>query len=186
LKEAVPLNRYVVFFALALGICAADLVSKSWMFARLGMPESPIWWIWDGEFGFGTSLNEGALFSIGWGLWPLFSALAAGAAIGIFIWLFPFGAAKDWLLTIALGLVTAGILGNLYDRLGLHGLVWPAGFGHQTGTTAHAVRDFIRVMIGNWQWPTFNLADSALVCGATLLAWHAIFTKAEEKAPKEE
>ena len=36
-------------------------------------------------------------------------------------------------------------------------------------TPVHAVRDFIQVMIGRWPWPTFNLADSLLVCGAGLL-----------------
>jgi signal peptidase II len=175
LKQAVPLSRYLVFFALALGVCAADLASKTWMFDRLGLPGygSRTWWLWEGVFGFQTSLNEGALFGMGQGLWFIFAALAVGAALGIFVWLFLAGAAKDWLLTVALGFVTAGILGNLYDRFGFPGLIWPPGFGHPPNTPVHAVRDFIHVMIGNWPWPTFNLADSSLVCGAALLAWHA-------------
>ena len=43
------------------------------MFARLGMPgpDSRTWWLWDGVFGFQTSLNEGALFGMGQGLWPV-------------------------------------------------------------------------------------------------------------------
>ena len=52
---------------------------------------------------------------------------------------------------------------------GFPGLSWPPGFGHPAGTPVHAVRDFILVMIGGWPWPTFNLADSSLVCGAALL-----------------
>ena len=48
----------------------------------------------------------------------------------------------------ALALVTAGILGNLYDRLGLPGLAWPAGWPEHHGESVHAVRDFILVMIG--------------------------------------
>ncbi len=43
----------------------------------------------------------------------------------------------------------------------------------------HKVRDFILLMIGTWRWPTFNLADSALVCGAVLLLWHAFASKPE-------
>ena len=172
MKPAVPLSRYLVFFALAIGVCAADLASKSWIFANypLGMKPS---WIWKDVFGIQTNLNGGALFGMGQGLWPLFAALSVGAAIGIFLWLFAAGAACDRLLTVALGLVTGGILGNLYDRLGLHGLNWP------NGQPAHAVRDFILVMIGPWPWPTFNLADSALVCGAILLVWHVLFVKTE-------
>ena len=91
---------------------------------------------------------------------------------------FAAGAARDWLLTVALAIVTVGILGNLYDRLGLPGLVWNNAYpGHQPGDPVYAVRDFILVMIGRWPWPTFNLADSSLVCGAALLMWHALFTK---------
>jgi signal peptidase II len=182
LKQAVPLSRYVVFFSLALAVCAADLATKAWMFNHFGLPHSnPTWWLWKDVFGFQTSLNEGALFGLGQGLWPLFAALSVGAAVAIFIWLFPVGAAQDWLLTIALAFVTGGILGNLYDRLGLPALVWPAGFGHTPGEPVHAVRDFALLMIGHLHWPNFNLADSSLVCGAALLAFHAFFT-----TPKDE
>ena len=124
MKQAVPLSRYLVFFALAAGGlrrrsghqdagCSPTSACRS--------TAGPPWWLWNGVFGFQTSLNEGALFGMGQGLWPLFAALSVGAAVGIVVWLFPAGAARDWLLTIALALVTAGILGNLYDRLGLPG-----------------------------------------------------------------
>ncbi len=183
MKQAVPFNRYLTFFALAIGVCLADLGAKAWMFAnpRLPLGGKP-WWLWNGVFGFQTTLNEGALFGMGQGLWPLFAALSIGAAIGIIIWLFPAGA-RDWLLTVALAFVTGGILGNLYDRVGLPGLTWPAGFGHPVGAPVHAVRDYIHVMIGRWPWPTFNLADSALVCGAALLVFHAFFSKSDCSSP---
>ena len=51
--------------------------------------------------------------------------------------------------------------------------------------SVHAVRDFIHVMIGRWPWPTFNLADSSLVCGAAMLVWHAFFVKPEAKPESE-
>ncbi len=182
MKQAVPFNRYIVFLALAIGITVADLASKAWMFDNLPLGDAP-WWLWHGVFGFQTNLNEGALFGIGQGFWPLFAALSVGAAIGILIWLFPVGAAKDWLLTVALGCVMAGILGNLYDRLGIPGLTWPAGnfAGHAPGAPVHAVRDFIHVLIFGWPWPTFNIADSSLVCGAGLLVFHAFWTKPPEE-----
>ena len=44
---------------------------------------------------------------------------------------------------------------------------------HTPGDPVYAVRDWIHVMIGTWPWPTFNIADSLLVCGAILLVWHA-------------
>lgn len=182
MKQAVPLSRYLVFFCLALGVCAADLATKTWMFAHLGMPslDGRTWWLWEGVFGFQTSLNEGALFGMGQGFWPVFSVLSIVAAVAIGVWLFAFRAAHDWLLTVALAFVTGGILGNLYDRLGLPGLVWrDAHRGHLPDETVHAVRDFILMQIDPWVWPTYNLADSSLVCGAALLVCHAFFAKGE-------
>jgi len=173
LKPSVPLSRCLVFFFTAAAVCAADLASKSWMFAHLSPGE--IRWLWPGVFGFQVSLNEGALFGMGQGLWPLFAALSVAAAAAILIWLFAVGAARDWLLNIALALITAGIVGNLYDRLGLPGLTWP------DGAPVHAGRDFILMMIGPWHWPNYNVADSALVCGAGLLILHAILTHKSDR-----
>src|SRR5207249_1517270 len=109
---------------------------------------------------------------LGGGWTALFAVLSIAAAIAIIYWLFVRGAALDWLLTVALGAVTGGILGNLYDRLALHGLVWPPP-DPRAGRPVHAVRDWILVQASDqWRWPNFNVADSMLVCGAALLMWH--------------
>jgi signal peptidase II len=97
----------------------------------------------------------------------LFAGLSVAAALGILYWLFVTGAAVDRLLTVALGAVMAGILGNLYDRLGL----W--SMPGNPAQRYYAVRDWILVQYPPWTWPNFNLADSFLVCGAALLMWHA-------------
>ena len=179
MKRAVPPSRYIVFFALAIGFCAVDLWTKSLAFRLLDWPDPRPYWLWEGVFGFQTSLNTGGLFGLGQGFSLVLAALSICAAIGILIWLFPCGAAKDWLLTIALGLITAGIVGNLYDRLGLPGLAWPAGYpGQQSGSTVHAVRDFILMIeVGDWHWPNYNVADCSLVAGAAILAWQALFPR---------
>lgn len=179
-----PLSRPAAFLAIAIFGAWADLAVKSWMFARLGMPGGNVWWIWRDVFGFQTSLNQGALFGLGQGLALGFAALSVLAALGILYWLFIHGAARDWLLTVSLALITAGICGNLYDRLGLHGLVWPVG-GEHAGQAAYAVRDYILVMIGSRPWPNFNLADTFLVCGAALLVWQSIF-HGDPNAPQAE
>jgi signal peptidase II len=180
--SAVPYSRYLVFLAIAACGCVLDLSTKSWIFRRLSAPwieeghaSPPIWLI--GEvFGLETSLNEGALFGIGQGQGLVFAAISFVAVIGILYWLFVARAAHDLHLTIALGFVLAGILGNLYDRIGLHGLTWAAGVhGHQAGDRVYAVRDWLHFKIDavGFDWPIFNLADSCLVCGAILLIWHA-------------
>lgn len=183
----VPRSRYLVFLSLALFGCLLDLSTKSWIFGRLGLPgEQGVWWLWQDVFGLQTSLNEGALFGIGQGSVNFFSVMSVAAAIAIFLWLFAAGAARDWLVTIACGLICAGILGNLYDRLGMPGLFWNYANPplHEMGEPVYAVRDWLLVMIGSWPWPTFNLADSMLVAGASLIIIHVIWfdTSADQKA----
>jgi len=179
--RTVPANRYFVFFSIVIGGCLADLATKYLVFDRLGMPGmKPARWLIPHVLAFQTSLNEGGLFGMGQGMVPMLAALSIAAAVGILVWLFYLAAAADRLLTVALACVTAGICGNLYDRLGLHGLKWPLGDPlHQPGEQVYAVRDWILVMIGPVHWPNFNIADSLLVCGAALLLWHACFFKAE-------
>jgi signal peptidase II len=182
--KAVPASRYVIFLWLALGGCTLDLYSKSWMFRRLDLPPGPTWWIWPDVLGFQTNLNDGALFGMGQGMTRVFALLSLVAAIGIVYWLFRAGAALSRFLTAALGCITAGILGNLYDRLGLPGLVWrTSNQYHTAGDPVYAVRDWVLVMIGRYPWPTFNVADSLLVCGALLLVWHALRPRPREEPP---
>lgn len=64
---------------------------------------------------------------------------------------------------VGLSLILGGALGNLWDRL-LNG----------------RVVDFLLVYIGSYQWPAFNVADSAIVVGAGLLVFEILFTKAPE------
>ena len=186
--RAVPLNRYLIYGAIACAGCLTDLATKRWIFDKLRMPGWRTLWLWEGVFGLQTSLNEGALFGMGQGRVAVFAILSVAALVGVLLWLFVAGAARDRLLTVALGCVTAGILGNLYDRLGLPSLHWNfANEYHALGEPVYAVRDWILVMIGPWRWPNFNIADPLLVSGAALLAWHAFRThKAEEPAGNDE
>ncbi len=135
---------------------------------------SHLWWLVEGRLGVQTSVNTGALFGMAPGYWWVFATLSFVAIIGIFTWLFVFRAAHDRWLTVALGSITGGILGNLHDRLGL----WDS-----TGLRPefqHGVRDWIlfvwpevKLQMFN-PWPNFNIADSLLVTGAIMLVVHAL------------
>jgi len=172
--QRIPTNRYALFLLPAIVGCAADLATKAWMFSCPQLRAGEIYWLWAEHVGFQLSWNEGALFGMGQGKVWLFAALSVVAAVAIPIWLFRFGAARDAWLTFALGCVMAGVLGNLYDRLGLHGEVWP-GLGERAGEPAYAVRDWILWQINDdWRWPNFNIADSLLVVGAAVLFVHAL------------
>jgi signal peptidase II len=106
----------------------------------------------------------------------LFAALSVLAGCAIPLWLFYWRAARDLWLTVALGAVMGGLLGNLYDRLGLPDRLWP-GRGAEVGQPVHAVRDWILVQWNDqWRWPNFNVADSLLVVGAAALMFHAMWT----------
>ena len=174
---AVPRNRYLAFFTVAVLGFLADLWTKSWIFDVMGPPTvaggSPVWWLWEDRLGFQTSLNEGALFGMGQGGAWVFASLSVVAAICVVVWFCRGGAAGSLWLTVALGAITAGILGNLYDRLSLHGYRWEHIWPGRSGPI-HAVRDWILVMIGDYHWPNFNIADSLLVTGAIMLVWHGL------------
>ena len=122
--ERPSLGRYALFFLPAIIGLAADLITKSYMFANYfsveraeqSFPQAQHWWV-EGVFGIQTSTNPGALFGIGRGYSWLFAIFSIVAVIGIFLWLFRFGGIKDRWLTCAMGLVTGGIFGNLYDCL---------------------------------------------------------------------
>jgi len=71
---------------------------------------------------------------------------------------------------VGLSLIMGGALGNLWDRLARGRVV-----------------DFLLVYVKQYQWPVFNLADSAIVVGAGLLILEILFAKShvhEELQPK--
>ena len=169
-------KRFVLFFCVAALTLLADLVSKSVIFSSFFDPaqdfQMPHFWV-DGMFGIQTSTNPGALFGMGSGYSWLFAILSLIALAGIMLWLFVFGAAYDLFLTLTLGLISGGIMGNLYDRLG-----WGALPSYPESIRTN-VRDWILFRLEGVPffdpWPNFNLADCWLVCGAALLFFHALF-----------
>lgn len=104
-------------------------------------------------------VNQGALF--GWlQKWGVhantgFAVVSLVAALVIIFWGSLRSTAGDRNLCISLGLILAGTLGNLYDRVMFGG-----------------VRDFLHWHYGV-NWPVFNLADCCLVIGAGLLLLQA-------------
>ena len=62
---------------------------------------------------------------------------------------------------IGLSLILGGAIGNLWDRL-----------------FSGRVVDFLLFYVGQYQWPAFNVADTAIVVGAGLLVIEILFTKA--------
>lgn len=67
-------------------------------------------------------------------------------------WLLATGRAGGWLGQCGLALILGGAAGNVLDRL-----------------VRHSVTDFIDFHLGRYHWYTFNIADSAIVIGASLV-----------------
>jgi signal peptidase II len=165
-----PAKGWPMFLAVVVAAAAADLLSKQWIFARLGMPgESPAIGIIPGLLSLETNLNEGALFGMGQGMGVVFATVSVAAIVGILALVSRPSTRSDRWILLALGLIVGGIIGNLYDRLGLPGLTWHAPLARE-GDPVLAVRDWIHFTLpGVIDWPIFNLADSWLVIGAMML-----------------
>jgi signal peptidase II len=88
-------------------------------------------------------------------MWLLI-ALSAGAAVMISVWLWRSGGrpGTSGRLRFGLALIAGGALGNLYDR-----------------ARRGAVVDFLELYAGEFRWPAFNLADTAITVGAALALW---------------
>ncbi|MDO5554617.1 MAG: signal peptidase II [Planctomycetia bacterium] len=183
--------RLTLFSLVAAAGCALDLATKQWIFSELGEPgRQGVWWLIPDLFGFQTSLNQGALFGMGQGQIAFFVATSVLALLGIVVWIV-LDRRRSLFLALLLALITAGILGNLWDRLALHEMTWNVFHvlsgqcpPEMAGQPIHAVRDWILVMLGTYPWPNFNLADSMLVVGAIVMAIYA-FCLDDENAGKQ-
>src|SRR3989304_8770176 len=129
-----------------------DIISKWLVFSKLDEFGKLI--LIPGLLNIVRSTNEGVVF----GLFPgktiafiVFSAIAVGVILYIYI------KSDKTMFTsnLALGLVMAGAIGNLWDR------IW-----------FRCVRDFIDLHIGKkYHWPTFNVADSLICVGISILVF---------------
>ncbi len=126
---------------------ALDVATKLWVVERLRDDTRELL---GGTLLLHQSRNPGAAFGIAGGATILFSLIAAGVIV-VIVRVAPRLASRGW--AGALGLVLGGALGNLVDRV----LRDPAPF-------RGAVVDFIDFGF----WPSFNVADSAIVVGGAI------------------
>lgn len=91
-----------------------DLWSKAWAFSELAPHESRT--LIKNLASLRLSLNPGALFGLGAGFAPIFVGASVLALLFV-LYLFANSTTSRWSLHVALGLVLAGAIGNLYDRV---------------------------------------------------------------------
>ena len=152
---------------------ALDLWSKSYMQHWLQMDpdhldRSRFVEVIPGFFAWAGNWNTGVTFGLAQGWTWAILVFTVVACTGLVAWL-ALTKSRSRLLHVALALVLAGAIGNLYDRV-----------------TWHQVRDFVLVYWKDpsvWQWPAFNLADSMIVVGVILILWRELFGRKEKSAP---
>jgi signal peptidase II len=142
-----------LYWSTGLAVLAADLVTK--FLAERHLLRSAGREVMGDWFQLRLVYNPGAAFGLDLGpmsRW-IFMAVAVVAVIALFRMS---GQARsgDWFRQLALGLVSGGALGNLIDRV----------------RSSQGVVDFLDLGLGQWRWPTFNVADMAVSCGAIALA----------------
>lgn len=135
-------------------VLALDLASKSWALDALA--DNRRIELLGGLLPLTLAFNRNAAFGLGFGddtRW--FFVPVTILALILLVSLFRQAERDDIVRHAALSLVVAGAIGNLYDRIR-----WSQG-----------VVDFIGpVNLVFWDFPIFNVADSAITCGAVLLA----------------
>ncbi len=157
----------LAYLAITGGVFLIDQTTKAWAVSRLRFGEDIS--VIPGFLNFAYAQNTGVAFSMfddygdpgRWGLSAV--AIVAGILVLFYFWRTP---RSDDRVLGALALLLAGIIGNVTDRIRL-------GF----------VVDFIDVQFGSWHYPTFNVADMAIVIGAGLLIIDMVWSKKEKDEP---
>ncbi len=154
------------YLAIAGGVFLIDQTTKAWAVRRLRFGDDIS--VIPGFLNFAYAQNTGIAFSMlddhgSSGRWGLsIVAIIAATLVLYFFWRTP---RTDDRVLGGLALLLAGIVGNLTDRMRL-------GF----------VVDFIDVQFGSWHYPTFNVADMAIVAGAGLLILDMVLSKRSQKS----
>ena len=147
-------RRVALFALLAIGVLLADIGSKVAVVASLGDRQQPLRLL-GGLVYLDEARNSGAAFSLGTGFTVILT-LVALAVVAVILRTARRMRSAGW--AVSLGLVLGGAVGNLVDRI----------FRAPSPGRGHVV-DWISVFGPNGEhWPIFNIADSAIVCGAVV------------------
>jgi signal peptidase II len=157
-----PNRARILHFIVALAVVCIDRWTKHLAATRIAMYEHVQ--VIPGFFRLTHTENSGAAFSLfadspaHWktALLVGFSVVAM-VIVAFLLW----KQSHAWTITgIALSLILGGAAGNLWDRVARGRVV-----------------DFLLVYVKQYQWPVFNLADSAIVIGAALLVLEILFVR---------
>ncbi len=151
------MKNTATFVIATMGGVILDILSKWIVFSKIGEFGKII--LIPGLINILRSRNEGVVFGLFPGKTNMFIIFSI-IAIAIIIYIYITSDKVLFVSNLALGLILAGAIGNLWDR------IW---YGH--------VRDFIDLHIGNkYHWPTFNIADSLICIGISFMVFASFST----------
>ena len=156
--------RRLLSLVLAALVVVADQLSKHWVIGYFAdrtpplaqRPVAPFFNLvlaWNRGVSFGL-FNQDSAWNV-----VLFSLLAAAIVVGLLVWL---RRSESALVAAGIGFIIGGAIGNVVDRLRLG-----------------AVTDFLDFHWGHWHFPAFNLADSCITVGVSLLVLDGLLGKRE-------
>jgi signal peptidase II len=141
-----------VFWAAAAATVVLDLITK--IVAEAVLLRTPGIAVLGDWFQLRLVYNQGAAFGLHLGPYSRWIFLTVAiVAVVVLRRMSRTSPPGDWFRQLALGLVAGGAAGNLIDRI----------------RSTRGVVDFLDVGIGALRWPTFNVADIAVSCGAIAL-----------------
>ncbi|MFQ5596532.1 MAG: signal peptidase II [Nitrospiria bacterium] len=152
------------FFLMVIGctIILLDQITKSLVQSQFELHESMI--VIDGFFALTYIQNPGAAFGFmaeqGAAFRGVFFTIISIIALILLSVIFRQTPNEDTLALIAVSLLFGGAIGNMIDRIRLGKVV-----------------DFLDFFIGRHHWPAFNVADSSITVGVSLMMFHLFLQK---------
>lgn len=145
-------------FGIAALVLLLDRVTK--ILIERNLPQWDAYVVIPGVFNIVHTENRGAAFGMlanSATEWRAFVLVGLSLVVTVFVvamlWQSTAPSSRNgWGIRCALALILGGAIGNLYDRL-----------------AQGAVTDFLQVFLGSYEWPSFNVADTAISVGAGLL-----------------
>jgi signal peptidase II len=149
---AAPGAERRIFWIAALVVILVDLITK--IVAEAVLLRTPGISVLGDWFQLRLVYNQGAAFGLHLGPYSRWIFLTVAiVAVVVLRRMSRTSPPGDWFRQLALGLVAGGAAGNLVDRI----------------RSTRGVVDFLDVGVGALRWPTFNVADIAVSCGAIAL-----------------
>jgi signal peptidase II len=158
-------NKYIKLAVIAGGVVLFDQLTKALVLHTI--PVNTTVPIIGGFFNLTHIYNPGGAFGLMANLSATLRAIIflfiSSLAVAVIFYFYKKTPTHFTLLATAFALIFGGAIGNLIDRIRLGMVI-----------------DFLDFYLGNWHWPAFNVADSAISIGIGIFLYHIVFKKMPE------